>query len=316
MTIRQFFARDMKLRHLRLLIAIDDAGQLSKVARLMHVTQPALSKALAEIEHSIGAPLFERTAHGLVPNRAGAALIRAARSALAELERASGDMENLARGLVRSLSIGAMPTSALALVAPAVALLGRRAPDVAVSVVEAPTNVLLPELVAGRIDLLVGARLRRAQPDGIEGFPLYDEPMQIVVAPRHPLVRRTRVGWDACIAHPWVLPPPSNPIRVSFERALRRAGLPSPARVTDALMTDLVIGLLAEADAVNLMPDRQARALQKRGLVRIVAEAHARTLDIWMPVTAFAQAERAATAGVAAMLDCLREVASSPAGAG
>ncbi len=65
-------------------MAIGDAGQLSRVARLLHVTQSALSKALAKIERSIGEPAFERTGAGLVPNRRGATLIRAARAALAD----------------------------------------------------------------------------------------------------------------------------------------------------------------------------------------------------------------------------------------
>ncbi|MBL8378120.1 MAG: LysR family transcriptional regulator [Burkholderiales bacterium] len=316
MTIRRFFGRDLKLRHLRLLIAIDDAGRLSQVARLMHVTQPALSKSLAEIERAIGAPLFDRTAHGLVPNRAGTTLIRAARSVLAELERANGDMENLARGEVQRLNVGVMPTMSLGLVAGAVALLGQRHPGVAVNVAEGLTEALLPELIAGRLDMVIGARLRRALPAGIEPFPLYDEPMRIVVAPRHPLARRKRAAWDELIAYPWVLPPPASRIRVAFERALRRAGLASPVRVTDCLITDLVLGLLAEASAVNLMPLRLAQALQRRRLVVQIAEPHARTLDLWMPVTTFAQAQRGSAPAVGHMLECLREVTGASAGTG
>ena len=90
-------------------MAIGDAGQLSRVARLLHVTQSALSKALAKIERSIGEPAFERTGAGLVPNRRGATLIRAARAALAELERAGDELERQARAQDRTLAVGAVP---------------------------------------------------------------------------------------------------------------------------------------------------------------------------------------------------------------
>ncbi len=309
MTIRQFFGRDIKLRHLRLLIAIDDAGQLSRAARVLHVTQPALSKALAEIEGSIGAPLFDRTPRGLIANLSGAALIRAARSALAELERAGGEMENLDRGQTRSLAIGGMPTSALWLLSAAIARLTAREPSLAVSVIEAPTDSLLPQLLAGRLQLVVGARSRRALNDGMDAIPLYDEPMLIVVAPHHPLARRGRIAWEECIAYPWVLAPPANPLRIAFERAVRRAGWVSPPRVVHSLMSDLVLGLLAEAGAVNLMPDRQARALEQRGQVRIVGGSLAATLGLSMPITAFVQPDYGTTPGVRTLLDCLREVA-------
>ena len=310
MSVRDYFSRDVRLRHLRLLVAIDEAGRLARVAKLLHVTQPALSKTLAEIERSIGEPLFERTPQGLVANRAGAALVRAARNALAELERASAELLGDRHAGARTLLGGAMPTSPLAFLGRAIARLGRRMPEVNVRVVEAQTSQLLSQLVAGRLHLVAGARVRGANPDGVQVIDLFEDPLQLVAAPGHPLTRRRSPTWDECIAHPWVLPPPGNPTRAAFDRALRAQRLAPPARIVESLTTDLMVALLAEGGAMNLMPRRLVAALHARGLARVVGGGHAQRLDLRYAIAAFVGEERRDDVAVQAMLECLREVAS------
>lgn len=310
MSVRDYFSRDIRLRHLRLLVAIDDAGRLARVARMLNVTQPALSKVLAEIERSIGEPLFERTPQGLVANRAGAALVRAARGALAELERASAELLGDQRADARTLLVGAMPTSPLAFLGRAIERLGRRMPDVNVRVVDGQTGQLLSQLVAGRLHLVAGARVRATIPDGIQAIDLFEDPLQLVAGPGHPLLRRRAPTWDECIAHPWVLPPPGNPTRAAFDRALRAHRLAPPQRIVEALSTDVVVAMLAEGGALNLMPRRLAAALRERGLARVVGGGHAQRLDLRYAIAAFVNAERRDDDAVRAMIECLGEVAA------
>jgi DNA-binding transcriptional LysR family regulator len=307
MSIRQFFARDLKLRHLRLLVAIDDAGQLSRVARLMHVTQSALSKSLAEIERAIGEPLFERTGSGLVANPRGATLVRAARTVLAELDRAGGELESASSGPERVLHVGAMPLSPLAFLASALALLGRTDPALSVRVVEGQSEALLTQMVAGRLDLVAGARVRRTLPDGIDAVRLHDDPLIVVAASGHPLAARGRATWDDCVDQAWVLPPAGHPTRRGFERALGRLGLRGPRRVTEALSSDVTLGLLRHGRALGLVPQRHARALSGPGLMRGVAPAVSAMLDLSMEVNAYVPSHRAQSAEIRALLACLRE---------
>ena len=311
MSIRQFFARDMKLRHLRLLVAIDDAGQLSRVARMMHVTQSALSKALSEIERAIGEPLFDRTGSGLVANPRGATLIRAARVMLTELERAGGELERQTLAAGRVLHVGAMPMSPLAFLAEAIALLGRLDPMTAVRVVDGQSEVLLQQMVAGRLDLVAGARVQRTLPEGIDAVRLYDDTLVVVAASRHPVATRSRATWDDCVDQPWVLPPAGHPTRRGFERALGRLGLRGPQRVTEALSSDLTLGLLRHGQALGLVPGRHARALSGHGLMRSVAPAVSAMLDLSMEVNAFVPSHRAQAPEIRNLLACLRE-ASGP----
>ena len=83
-----YIRTDLKPRHLHLLVALDNIRNLGRVAEYMHVTQPAVSKSLAELERGVGLRLFERTARGVHPTIYGECLIRHARSMLTDLAQA------------------------------------------------------------------------------------------------------------------------------------------------------------------------------------------------------------------------------------
>lgn len=307
MSIREYFARDVRLRHLRLLVAIDDAGRLTRAAQLLHVTQPALSKALAEIERAIGSPLFERTPRGLTATPAGETMVRAARAALSELERAGVALQQPADAGTRVLAVGAMPTAGWTLLADTVAQLRVAHPATTVRVIDGPTGVLLPQLVAGRLDLILGARLRPALPQGVVGLPLYDDSMRLVTPPRHPLARLRSIGWDRVAEAAWVLPPSGHPTRVAFDHALRRKGWRLPSTIIEALSSDVVVAMVESLDGIALMPGRLAMRLAAKGLVREIAPKLADELAIALNVTAFVADAFHDDPSLVALVRCLRE---------
>lgn len=297
------------MRHLRLLLAIGDVGQLTKVAHLLNVSQPAVSKTLAEIENSIGLKLFERTPHGLVANTFGESAIKAARDVLASLQRASEELESQSRGGQESVTIGAMPGAALSLVAQAVALDPAVRSGLSVSVVEGTTDALMPQLLGDRLQLLVGA-VRRQPPQFASAYPLYVETINFAISRHHPLARRERLAWGDLLASPWMLPPPAHPIRVVFERALRKAGLATPAFVVHSTMTDLGMGLLTQGEAVVFMTDRQLRYLAQFGVAQPVPPSPLDSLGITMEVTAFVDARISPRTGTQSLLASLKAAAT------
>lgn len=309
MSVNDYFNRDIRLRHLRLLVAIDEAGRLTHAARLLHVTQPALSKTLAEIEQSLGMRLFERTPRGLTPTAQGTTLVRAARAALAELERAGVELRQPPGAIAqRLLTLGVMPTTGWTVAAEAVARLREVRPEATVRFVEGITSVLLPQLVAGRLDLILGARLRASLPEGVEDVPLYDDPMRMVVASGHPVARLRAPRWERLLNLPWVLPPAGHPIRIAFERSLRGLGRPVPAVIVEALTADTVVALVESMRAVALTSGRLAARLEARGSAREVAPELADALGISLGVTVFAATSSLRDPAIAALVRCLREV--------
>src|ERR1700744_1776696 len=143
---------NLKARPLRLLVTIDTYRNLTQVADVTHVTVPAVSKSLAELERGLGLTLFSRTSQGLVPTPYGDCLIRHARSMLTILHQARDELKALSSGTEGKVRIGMLPASASVLLPQALSLLKQRSPGTNVRVTEGTTALLLPELWQGHRD--------------------------------------------------------------------------------------------------------------------------------------------------------------------
>ena len=121
-----YMRASLKSKHLQLLVALDDFRNVSRAAAHANVTQPAVSKALAELERGLGMKLFQRTAHGIAPTMYGECLVRHARTMLAELTHAREELRGLQAGTSSKLSVGALSATVQTLLPRSLALLKQR----------------------------------------------------------------------------------------------------------------------------------------------------------------------------------------------
>ncbi len=263
-----FLLRSLTLRHLRLLLALDSHRQVRLVAEAQHISQPAVSKALAEIESGIGAPLFERTPKGLVPTARGACLVRYAQIVTGEIGRAAEELAGIARGISSTVSVGVMHGCTSGVVPAAVALCRERQPGLVAILIEGSIDHLMQQLRAGRLDLVVGAKVERAMPAGMQFSHLYDEPLAVVCGVQHPLAAVAKVEWQDLMSQPWVLPPRYARARDALELNWRRMGLPLPDVAVETLSTDLIQSLLSQAPLLAILAEGTADKLAAPGLVR------------------------------------------------
>lgn len=227
---------NLKLRHLQMLVALDQFRHLGRAAEFLSVTQPAVSKTLAEIESLLGLPLFERSTRGTTPTAAGASMVRFARSVLAGYDRTREEIAAEASGAVGRTSVGAMVVATPVLLARAVERLKGHSSRTTVLIDEGDLTRLLPKLRLGELDLFVG-RLEPgyAAPD-LETEALYNDPMVAVAHPTHRLARKRQVRWADVAAGPCVLPPPWASLRSSWSSSFlptgcsRRSTSSSPPR--------------------------------------------------------------------------------------
>src|SRR5512140_1258502 len=177
---------NVKLRHLQLLVALDQFRHLGRTAEFLSVSQPAVSRMLSEVEAMFGLTLFERSTRGSEPTAGGRSIIRFARSVLADYERTRDEIAAVESGVAGRTRVGAMVVALPVLLARAVEILKKRSPQATVLVEEGDLTHLLPKLRLGELDLFVG-RLEPgyAAPDLI-AEPLFNEPMVAVVKPGHP----------------------------------------------------------------------------------------------------------------------------------
>jgi DNA-binding transcriptional LysR family regulator len=246
---------NLKARHLRLLVTIDTYRNLTQVADVTHVSVPAVSKSLSELERGLGVTLFSRTSQGLVPTQYGDCLIRHARAMLTILHQARDELKALSSGTEGKVHIGMLPASASVLLPQALSLLKQRSPGTNVVVNEGTTASLLPELWQGRLDLVVG---RLPAPDTLGSFEekeLLEEPVTLVTGRHHPLARRKTLAWSDLRPYPWILPPPGSILRDPLERALEAHDVPLTNNYTETLSIHVVRAHLQVSDCIAVMAD-------------------------------------------------------------
>jgi DNA-binding transcriptional LysR family regulator len=249
---------NLKARHLRLLVTIDTYRNLTQVADVTHVTVPAVSKSLSELERGLGLTLFLRTAQGLMPTPYGECLVRHARAMLATLHQARDELKALNAGTEGKVHIGMLPASASILLPHALSLLKQRSPGTNVMVSEGTTASLLPDLWQGRLDLVVG---RLPPPDTLGSFEekeLIEEPVTLTTGRHHPLAQRDAVDWADLCGYPWILPPPGSILRDPLERVLEAHGVPLTNNYIETLSTNVARAHLQVSDFIAVMPGTPA----------------------------------------------------------
>ena len=299
---------NLKLRHLQLLVALDQFRHLGRAAQFLAQTQPAVSKSLAEIERMLGLSLFLRSTRGTEPTPVGEAVVRFARSVLADFARTRDEIEALARGAAGRVAIGAMAVAMPRLVVGAVERLKAHSAQTSVFIEEGDLTRLLPRLRVGELDLFVG-RLEPgyAAPD-LETEALYDETMSIVVRPDHPLAARRRPGWDELARQPWVLPPPWASSRVKLLQLFHSHGEEGPTDIVESASWQVTVTFVRQRAAVAFVASDVARQLADEGLA--VALTVPVPIDL-PPVGIMTLRRRHRTAACALLIDCLRETAAA-----
>ncbi len=147
---------DPSIRQLRYFVALAETGGFGRAAEIVHVTQPALSQQIKELETTLGARLVDRLPRGVQLTRAGQEVLRRARRILSEV----GDLEpavRLSRGLSGRLRLGVIPTVAPYLLPLALTRLRARDLTLDIRVREAQTEPLIEALGQGRLDAVVAA---------------------------------------------------------------------------------------------------------------------------------------------------------------
>lgn len=299
----------LRLRHLEVLVSLAETGNLSQSAAALNTTQPALSKWLKELEADVGLPLFERHARGLRPTANGESLIEHARRIEAHLDGARDDMQALHDGGSGLVTIGTSGVASADTVPLAVADLLRTLPRAKVRLIEGTMDVLIPKLVHGELDIVVGRSAPESTTLPIESETLYREPIHFVCRPRHPLTRKRSPGWDDLLAHQWIVWPRGTPVRTAFETALAAAGQTMPNRCVESNSSMLNITLLNHSDLLGVASHRGARHFERMNAVRILPV----ELAGFGSVSMYWRADSVGRIAVAAALEALRACAGGDA---
>lgn len=242
----------MRLQHLHLLLAIAEHGSLRTSAQALNVTQPALTKALRQLEEEFGTALVLRTPKGVRLAPVGELLAVRAATILREIERAREEVAWHTRHAAASVSLGLSPAAAILLAPGAVARFGARWPQVRLRVVDALYPRALAQVRGGDLDFAIGPLPIDGAGHDLVVQPLFDSQDVLVVRRGHPLARATRLAH--LVETAWVLTGPSggpgDPASLGFEVL----GLRRPEVRLECESFSTLLALMPSRDVVGIMP--------------------------------------------------------------
>ncbi|GHA62796.1 pca operon transcription factor PcaQ [Amylibacter ulvae] len=283
---------------------------VARVSEALGVTQPAVSKQIAELEKIVGVPVVTRDRNRLYLTPIGVRLADHARLALVQLDRAAFDIEAMTSGVSGSVSVGVVSSVAPTLMPGTIELFKRSTPQANVSVSEGHFVELLPQLEAGALDLVIARIWQPQELAGIDQMALFSEPIVVVAGRNHPLSQGGDVTWTDVTTYPWILPQPNSVARQAVDALFAANGLSPPNNTIASLSIALNLELLREMPALGLLPQRLAQAQAARGETVILP---LDTRDLLSEARCFWRKDQVSqNATLALFLKCLRQTTELP----
>ena len=244
----------LRFRHLQLLVALQRLGSLHAAAEAMSLTQPSLSKALAEVESMFGGVLFVRGPRGLTPTADGARAIQSAGLMLAELEHLHQTTQ--AAPAAVTIRLGVPPFVARSHVPPLLERLAQLAQPVRVQLNEGRVPALVQALQGGQLDALISSYASEIGELGgeLRYEKLYDSELVVIVSRQSALARRRRVTWSALRDERWILPESASMVRRLIDQTFAAAGHLTPQPWVESSNPVTNLRLVALGQGVSAVP--------------------------------------------------------------
>jgi DNA-binding transcriptional LysR family regulator len=226
--------RRLRLRDLYILATVVKTGGMAKASRHLHMTQPSVSAAVANLEHMLGVRLLDRSPRGVVPTLYADAMLRRSVAVFDELKQSVRDVETLADPSTGELRIAAAESINATMVPRIVDYFIKKFPRVLVHVQDIPPpGVLSAGLRNREFDVVLARRPPWTSsdriPDDLNLEVLLDDPLIIAAGLHSPWARRRKIDLAELIEEPWILPPPGswNHARLSEACQIRGVAMPT-----------------------------------------------------------------------------------------
>lgn len=254
-------AQRLRLRDLQMLRVVGEERSMARAARILAVSQPAISKAIAEMERLLGAPLLDRSTQGVALTPAGEALLARGTVVFDELQQGIEEIRALEDPAQGHLRIGTTePLTAI--VSIVIAELVGPYPRMSFEVAVADSASLLARLRERQIDLAITRTAASAAEADLLAEPLLHDPLVVMAGRRHRLARRRQLSLAELMGEAWTLSPPEMFLGRFVTEAFRAQGLDPPQPVVTAPTVVMRVGLLRTGRFLSILPSVMLRLPQ------------------------------------------------------
>jgi DNA-binding transcriptional LysR family regulator len=243
----------IKLRDLHILQAAAEAGSMVKAASELAITQPAVSYAVGELEHTLGVPLLERSSQGVTPTMYGQALLERSKVIFNELRQCLNEIGSMADPSVGELRIGTTPPMS----AIASAVFNRLVPSyprMTFALTVGPTEVLLDGLRRRDIELVISRLADFVSDEDLNVKTLFHDELAVICSKRNKWARRRGVRLADLVDEPWVFPHPSGFLTKVIKAAFDEQELDVPRATVTTRSTYALSVLVANGPFLAMHP--------------------------------------------------------------
>ena len=244
----------IKLHHLRVLMTVVQAGSMRKAAALLSTTQPAVSRSIGELEHTIGVRLLDRTPQGVEPTAYGRALLDGGTAMFDDLRQAMKNIEFLADPTAGEVRVGCNAFLAASFASAVVDRLCQRYPRIMIHLTTGYYEGLRHDLSERNVDLLIARNIGPVVDERLDFEFLFDEPCIIAVGAQNPWARRRRITLADLLNERWVLSSPGGGMASIAREAFSASGLDLPRRTVTTDSPQVRMSLLATGRFLTIFP--------------------------------------------------------------
>lgn len=247
--------RRVRLRDLHVLLTVVQCGSMAKAAQRLAVSQPAISKAIADLEHTLHVRLLDRGPQGVEPTVYGTALVRRGLAVFDELRQGVGEIEFIADPSVGEVRIGCPESVAATLLPLVIERLRGQYPKIVVDVAQMnPVTLEIRELRDRNVDLMIGRLAPSFAEDDLHAEILFSERMIIVAGAKSQWARRRKIELADIVGATWILYPPYQVPTLLIDEAFRARGLDPPRPSVTTYSFYLREMLLRTGDYLSVVP--------------------------------------------------------------
>jgi DNA-binding transcriptional LysR family regulator len=245
--------RRLKLRDLDILATLIDAGSMGKAAARLNVSQPAVSKAIAELEAALGVRLVDRGRRGITPTPYGLALKKRSVAIFNDLRQGVQDIDFLSDPTTGELRIGSTDPVSVAVVSPCIDRLARKHPRMSFHVVANDTAGLYRDVIDRNVEFAI-CRMLGPLPDDLAAEVLFHDSLAVLTSAKNPLTRRRKLTLADLVDEPWVQLPTDSLFGSMVAELFTANGYEPPRPTVVTLSEYLKNDFLAKGRFLTVLP--------------------------------------------------------------
>jgi DNA-binding transcriptional LysR family regulator len=250
--------RRLRLKDLHTLQIVAEAGSMAKASQRLALSQPAISKAISDMEHTLGAPMLDRSARGVELTEYGRVLVERSRTIFDEVQQGIKEIEHLADPTQGEVRIGTIePVSAV--LSEIVSRLARGYPKITYNITVGDTDMLVGKLRERTLDVVLTRWNALTQADDLAAETLYKSTLVVVADKNHPMAKRRHLVLADLMQEQWALSPRDTFLGRVVADLFERKKLQLPSSVVTTTSILMRLNLMANGPFLSVLPTTMLR---------------------------------------------------------